>query len=421
MTPGAREPKVRVEEVTFPPIRHERLTDRRVEHPPPSDTYSLAIRGWAGGNRQSVTHFELMHRGMVLETVAAQDEGGLALNISALDLPYRFRVVIRAVLEDGMRAPVAALSGTRAPLPEAPAPGPSPVLITMIGRSGSTAVSNLLCHHPDFAGYRTWDTETHVVSYWTAVLRALARPASYERQLQADTLDGSWWTGVPSPSPAFPAEEPGLRALAREGVEALAAFCRSQIGMTAASLAAAAGRPEARYFVEKAQADQLRSVAEVAAELDPRTREIVLVRDFRDVACSMLAYSRKKGFRGFGPKAGASMEETIRWLSFHGAGGLVDYAQRRGARAHLLRYEDLVERPAETLTKVLTHIGADARPQTVTAMLEGLAAERERRDSHATTSSAERSVGRWRDELDADQQALAEHLFRPQLDALGYE
>jgi hypothetical protein len=418
--PGPGEPKVRVEEVTFPPIRHERLTDRRVEHPPPSDTYALAIRGWAGGNRQSVTHFELMHRGMVLETVPAQDEGGLTLNVSALDLPYRFRVVVRAVLEDNMRAPVAALSGTRAPLPEAPASGASPVLITMIGRSGSTAVSNLLCHHPDFAGYRTWDTETHVVSYWTAVLRALARPASYERQLQADSLEGSWWLDDRA-SPAFPADEPGLPALAREGVEAIASFCRAQIGLTASSLATAAGRPEARYFVEKAQPDQVRSVAEVAMELDPRAREIVLVRDFRDVVCSMLAYSRKKGFRGFGPRSGASVEETIRWLSFNGAGGLTAYAERRGARAHLLRYEDLITHPAATLTDVLAYIGVDARPQTVAAMLEGLAAERERRDSHATSDSAQRSIGRWREELDPDQQALAEHLFRPHLDALGYE
>jgi hypothetical protein len=381
----------------------------------------VPIRGWARGNGQAVTHFELVHRGTVRETVAAQDQGGIALNVSSLDLPYKFRIVVRAVLEDGMRAPVAALSGTRAPLPEAPAAGPSPVLITMIGRSGSTAVSNLLCNHPDFAGYRTWDMETHVVSYWTAVLRALARPASYERQLEADTLDGSWWIGMPAPSAACPIDEPGLPALAREGVEALAAFCRARIGMTASSLAATAGRPDARYFVEKSQPDQLRSVAEVAAELDPRTREIVLVRDFRDVACSMLAYSGKKGFRGFGPQAGASMEETIRWLSYNGASGLVDYAERRGARAQVLRYEDLVTRPAEALTEVLTHIGADDRPQTVSAMLEALAAEGERRDSHATTDSAQRSVGRWRDELDADQQALAEHLFRPQLDALGYE
>ena len=160
----------------------------------------------------------------------------------------------------------------------------------------------------------------------------------------------------------------------------------------------------------------------MSEELDPRTREIVLVRDFRDVACSMLAYSRKNGVAADSARSdGASIEDTIRWLSHHGASGLVDYVERRGARAHVLRYEDLITRPERRADRgARVHrrgrAAADRRP-----MLERLAAERERRDSHATTDSAQQSLGRWRRELDADQQALAEHLFRPHLDALGYE
>ena len=165
----------------------------------------------------------------------------------------------------------------------------------------------------------------------------------------------------------------------------------------------------------------MRSVAEVSEELDPRSREVVLVRDFRDVACSMLAYSRKLGAQVFGPGSGGTIEDMIRWLSHHGASGLVGYAQRRGDRAHVLRYEDLVTRPEATLTAVLDFIGAGAEEDTVAAMLGALAQERDRAADHATTTSAEQSIGRWRNELDAGQQDLAEHLFRPHLDALGYE
>ncbi len=434
MAPRAVEPRVRIEEVKFPPIRHERLVDRHVD-PVTSDAYALKVRGWAIGNGQPVTAFELVHRGIVLDTRPALPNPALAglrpddefagqsrieLAASILELPYDFRVVVRAVLADQARAPVAALSGTRAALPGAPAPGPCPVLLTTIGRSGSTAVSNLLCHHPDFAGYRTWDTETRVVTYWTSVLRALARPASYERQLNAaGPLDGNWWAGEQPPNPDL-ADDPALVALGGTGVEALASFCRAQIALVGASLAEAAGKPDAQYLVEKTQVAWGRSVAEVAEELDPRTREIVLVRDFRDMACSMLAYSRRKGFQGFGPKAGASIEETIRWLG-GGANGLVDYVGRRRAHAHVFRYEDLVTRPAPALTEMLEYIGADARPPTVALMLERLGAEPEHRGSHATTDSTQESSGRWRRELDEDQQALAEHLFRPHLDALGYE
>ena len=429
-------PRVTIDEVTLTPVHPERLADRDLDHPrldvtPPentSDIYALKVGGWAIGKRQPVTHFELMHRGVILERVPAlpgDDElaGKIELAVSSLDLPYTFSVAVRAVLEDQTRARIATLSGTRVPIPGAPGPGPSPVLVTTIGRSGSTAVTILLCHHPDFAGYTPWDTETRVVSYWTAVLRGLARPASYERQLQQPGGPGwvNWWVGAGQPNPEIPRNDPALPFLGREGVEAMAAFCRSQIGRVASSLAAVSGKPGARYFVEKAQIDRVRSVAEVSEELDPRAREIVLVRDLRDVACSMLAYSRRTGVQGFGPQPDSPIEDTIRWLSETNAINLVEYVEHRGAHAHLLRYEDLITRPEAALTDALEYIGADARTQTVAEMLARLGAEGDRRAVHATTDSAQNSIGRWRHELDADQQALAEHHLRPYLDALGYE
>ena len=436
MTPRAVEPLVQVEEVTYPPLHEDQLVDRHIESGAASDIYALKVRGWAIGSRQPVTHFELAHRGMVLEKVAALPSPELAalrpddqyagqsrveLPVSSLDLPYRFHLVVRAVLADQTRARVAALTGTRAALPGGPATGPGPILLSTIGRSGSTAVSNLLCHHPDLAGYRTWDAETRMVSYWTSVLRALARPAGYERQLEAaGHLEGNWWLGEAPPDPEF-ADDPALAVLGVDAVEAAASFCRSQMGLIGSWLVAASGKPGARYLVEKAAPHWVRSVAEMSEELDPRTREIVLVRDFRDVACSMFAYTQRRGFTGFGPRPGASMDETIRWLSAGGASSLVDYIGRRGAQAHVFRYEDLITRPAAALAEMLEYVGVDARSQTVAAMLERLGAESARRDNHATTASPEKSLGRWRHELDADQQALAQHLLRPQLDALGYE
>jgi hypothetical protein len=349
-------------------------------------------------------------------------QSGIRLDVSALDLPYRFRVNVRAVLADGARAPVAAIAGTRAPLRGAPGPGPAPVLITMIGRSGSTALSNLLCHHPDVAGFRTWETETRVVTYWADILRFLARPQSYERQLNAGPdLTGDWWAGARPPYPEPPDDAEGLRAVGLSGVEALASFCNSQIGLVTGALASSAGKPGARWFVEKAAPEMLRSTAEVMEELDPRTREVLLVRDPRDMACSMRAYSRKRGFQGFGPSKDASIEDTIRWLSHSGAAGLVEYMQRRGPRLHVARYEDLVGRPRETLISLLEHIGASTDPDTVTEMLARLATERTQRAEHATSDSVQSSVGRWRSELTPAQRELAETLFRPHLEALGYD
>ena len=423
-------PKVRIADVTLSPTRPYGLSDRDIDTPAPgelSDAYCLRIGGWVIGNGQSVTAFELVHDSTILETVPAlpsfEDEHGarIALAISSIELPYEFRVAVQAVLANGTRGRVARLTGTRAPLPAGPTEGPTPVLITTIGRSGSTVVSNLLCHHPDFAGYRPWETETRMLSYWASVLRGLARPASYERQLQQPLGPGMqhWWVGEP-PHANLPAEEPGLAVLEGKAVEGLADFCRSQIGLVGRALAGTARKPEAGYLVEKAQPDPVRSVAEVCEELDPRTREIIVVRDLRDTVCSMRAYSQKTGVVGFGPGNGATMEDSIRWLGEVSAKSLVDYVERRRDAAHLLRYEDLINRPRDTLAAVLRFAGADAAPATVGAMLDRLAGERARFESHATTDSARHSLGRWRRELDEAEQALAEEVLRPQLDALGY-
>ncbi len=429
---------MRIEEVTYPPIRHERLVDRHLEEPRPhaaEDLYAFRITGWAIGNRSPVVGVEVAQRGDVIAATPVHarpdmrdrmpdavnaEQSGIRLSVSTLDLPYQFRIVVRAVLADETRSPVAAIAGTRAPLRGAPGPGPAPVLLSMIGRSGSTALSTLLSHHPDVAGYRPWEAETRVVSYWAAVLRGLARPQSYARQIHADEITGDWWLGTRPPYPELPDDARALSAVGRSGVDALASFCNSQIGLVTGGLAASAGKPGAQSFVEKSELSTLRSTAEVMEEIDPRTREVLLIRDPRDMACSMLAYAEKKGTRGFGP-AGGSIEDMIRWLSFRGTSGLVDYMQRRGRRLHVVRYEDLVADPGETLTAVLKHIGVSAGPDTVAVMLEKHAAQDDRRANHATTDSAVSSVGRWRHELTASQKDLAETLFRPHLGALGYD
>lgn len=439
---GAHESPVRIEEVAYLPNRRERLLDRHLDEPRPGDTpgerFAFRISGWALGNHSPLIGVEAVHRGVVIAAAPAHErpdlrdrspeiphaaQSGIHLAISALDLPLRFRFNVRAVLADETRSPIAAITGSRAPLQAAPGPGPAPVLLTMIGRSGSTALANLLCDHPDIAGYRTWETETRVVSYWTDVLRALARPHSYERQLNAGaTLAGDWWTGRRPPYPAPPNDDLALDAVGRSAVDVLASFCSLQVGLVTKTLASIGGKPDASWFVEKAEPAMLRSVAEVMEELDPRTREILLVRDPRDMACSMHAYSsRKQGIPGFGPGPGASIEDTIRWLSFNGITGLADYMTRRGGELHVVRYEDLIGDPETTLIGVLEHIGASRDPGTVADMLEQLAAQEERRAEHATTDSTARSVGRWRNDLTPAQQELAGELFGPQLAVLGYD
>jgi hypothetical protein len=390
-----------------------------------SDTYSMGISGWARGRSQEVTRFEIVHGTKLIEAVPplSTDSGTARFQtaISSLDLAYQFQFVVRALLADGSRARMAVVRGSRQALPSAPFPGPVPVLVTTIGRSGSTMVCSLLAQHPDCVGYRTWDFESRMVSYWIAVMRALTRPASYERQFVRPLPVGSpqWWTGDPA-HVRLRLDEPGIGVFGREGVEGVARFCRDQIGHLGTSLAAAAGKPGARRLVEKTQPGT-RTVAEMAQELDPATRELVLVRDFRDTVCSMRAYSNKTGASDFAPAADVSLGDAIRWVGQTAAKLLSEYVERRRGAAHVLRYEDLILRPEQTLTDVLDFVGLESSSEIVARMCRQLGAYQDERRGHATTPSPDESVGRWRRELGADEQVIAEEVLRPYLNAFGYD
>ena len=87
-------------------------------------------------------------------------------------------------------------------------------------------------------------------------------------------------------------------------------------------------------------------------ELYPSAKEIFLVRDFRDMACSILAFDRKRGFAGFGRPDGAATRSTCAMELREMALDLrKQLGHDRRDRAHLVRYEDLVLRPIETVAR----------------------------------------------------------------------
>ena len=134
-------------------------------------------------------------------------------------------------------------------------------------------------------------------------------------------------------------------------------------------------------------------------EFYPKAREIFLVRDFRDMVCSMFAYNAKTGLVGFGYKDAKNdedfcerkREEAFRFLKSW---------KSHSRNAYLLRYEDLVLHPAETLQSTLDYLGLDSSQATVERMLQQAAtSHQEGQQFHQTASNPRASIGRWRADL----------------------
>ena len=247
-------------------------------------------------------------------------------------------------------------------------------------------------------------------------LRAPAR-------IPAAAWTGDWWVGQRPPTPTSPTTSPALAALGRS------ASRRWRRSAARRSVSSGARSPPPPASPAPGTWSRRRSPTHAALRR-PRCRRSSIRVAARSCWCATSATWRarcsrtrtRRGRADSGPRQDASIEDMIRWLSDNGASGLVDYMERRGAARTWC-----ATRTSSTEPRRDAHAGCSstsarrAARDTLAAMLAALAAERDAAPSHATTDSA---GSRWvagATSSTRGQQELAEHLFRPHLDALGYE
>jgi Sulfotransferase family len=393
-----------------------------------SESWTLDVRGSAVGRDRPVVHVELESDGRVLHVAPCDSPRpalaaerpelpaatGFYATLGALDLQQEFEVRVTAVLAGGEHAPIATIRGRRAPLATSFRPRRSPLMLTGPGRTGSTIFMQMLAAHPEIVVWPPFDEEPRVATYWIEVLRALARPDSFLRQVApAGNLNDDWWLGGRDPRPRGLSDKEVQRWLGDGAVEDIAAFAQARIDALYERVAAESGRPGAPYFAEKLRND---IVSDLAWELYPDAREIVLVRDPRDVLCSILAANRKRGDR-------PPPDDVLRWIEEDFTvriSTVADSWVRRRERAHLLRYEDLMLHPAETLTSTLVGLGLEAGDAAVEGMLASAGESLPGMDRHRTTADVARSIGRWRRDLDPPLVEACERRLAGAIAAFGY-
>ncbi len=179
------------------------------------------------------------------------------------------------------------------------------------------------------------------------------------------------------------------------------------------------GKGPVRCFAEKSLPDQL---PDVFRTIWPGTREIVLVRDIRDVLASMLSFNAKRGTASFGRELLADDEAFAVQLAADLA-RLVESWERRRDEVLLVRYEELVLDPHPTMAAVAAHLGLDAAPATVARVIGEASRPAAELDAHRTSSDPAASIGRWRHDLAGQAPGLlarCDELFTPLLEQLGY-
>ena len=417
----------------------ERLSSFGIDGPVPGGeasggaSYALDIRGWVAGRASSAVAVELFHNGRCLwqvplherphlESVTAGDApalSGFYATVNTLRLAPEFTITVHAVLADESRVEFAAVRGRRDPLRPSFEPRLAPLMVTTLGRTGSTILVGLLEAHPEVVAYPPFEDEPKVASYWIEVLLALSEPASYRRQLTPGReLNSTWWLGTQMPMPRARWPRALHEWVGATAVETLAGFCQERIEALYEQVASEYGVANPRYFAEKYWATS--TIPSFMWELYDDPREVFVVRDFRDMACSMRAFDEKRGFKAFGRQQAADDEHHIVNQLAPRVASLLSEWQLRSKRAHLVRYEDLVARPAETVSAMLSYLEVDSSPATVEAVSRTMTESGRRMEEHRTAPDAAASVGRWRREMDPELQRASEAAFGPALETFGY-
>ena len=185
-------------------------------------------------------------------------------------------------------------------------------MLSSLGRSGSTWLMKMFAAHPEIVTMRRFPYESSAGKYWMHAMKVLSDPANLELSAHLDTFHSDrWWAGS---NPYFDApaiDDPERGAwLGREHVERLARFFQETVEQWYLTVARSQGQEAPRYFAEKHLWPNFLPM--LIRELYPGAREVFLVRDFRDVACSALAADARRGYAGFGREPHMSEEEYVR-------------------------------------------------------------------------------------------------------------
>lgn len=281
----------------------------------------------------------------------------------------------------------------------------TPILVTAPGRSGTTLLMRLLARSPAIVAAELVPYELRQLSYYSVAFNVLTQGADLEQSTHPDRLEGDGFHIGFNPfhsqqyARAFRAEAP-LRDFYDQYVPDRLAVCMRDLVQTFYQrLAQDKTKLNARYFAEKGN-NLHRPTRDFTRRLFGRVRELVILRDPRDVLCSHVAY-----FSSPPEKAYAQLTHAARQL-------LAIRGEQRDD-IHFLKYEDMVRGDAACFAALSAFLETDIRADEGDEGQDVFA-------RHGTSVSPAASIGRWRVHLSREQRDRCADEWQRFLNTFGY-
>jgi Sulfotransferase family len=314
-------------------------------------------------------------------------------------------IEVRVASADGVLVPGGTVKLPRPCLPASPL---LPVMVTSSGRAGSTILMKHLSQFPEIVMAMAYPFEVKLVDYYSAAFSVLAAPEDREHSTDPGTMFGEKFRSVIGSNPytrsGHHGDSKATRTLTRHFFDermpaALAETFRNLMLEYYTLLKRDQDKPLVRYFAEKITLDERSRRG--ARILFDAVREIVIVRDPRDLLCSAKAFWKV-------PSA-----EALQFVT-QSSSRLEAIFRSEDKNTILIKYEDLVVKPARVLERVADFLGV-GKVNTSESDRDG-----DFFKVHSTSASPQSSIGRWRVDLSKEEIELCEKRTRSYMETFGY-
>jgi hypothetical protein len=418
----------------------EFLTGFSIDEPTVNKCYNwpfINIAGWVVGKNRLITEVEVTLETLYLplqttsvgvprpdvakflSNIPESKNSGFFSRFSVVGLPPRFEILVNAIDVDREVIPMATIQveaeGEAGNDSQEVSRYLQPILLSALARSGTTWLMRLLISHPAIVGYPRYPYELHVAGYAWHACRVLAAPSGLTGLSHPDLF----WFDLQriSSNPFFSPHLDDLTDWFKdEYIKQILSCHQFAIESFYRHLSLKNFKRDALFFAEK---QVVPYYSWLAWDLYPRTREIFLVRDWRDVFCSILAFNNKRGIVTFGRETVNSDIDFAHRLK-KGISNIYKQYSMRSNKTLLVRYEDLIFKPYEELKRIFEYIGVDSESVVVNTVIEQANRPDPLLQQHRTSHSEQESVGRWKRDLSPELQEAINAIFQEHLQAFGY-
>lgn len=431
-TISLNERSIRIKSISRAEVQDDRLIDWNLDTPRDGNVFTgqtIAFKGWAlpsdtgvdyvqvGWGHHILDKTKLFDRSDVLAQYRIDNKEikcGFAFFCNSYTLSELYPLRVEAVLENGEIILLYSISLTLDSRQGKLKNMMKPCALVSMDRSGSTFLMNVLGRHPKLTCYKQYPFEAWSIHYWMRTLLNMTTPLDVE-----PPGDSRFWSSKVDNQVSFhnnvlfgsfQQNDETARWLSEDYAGELALFCHRSIASLYEEIAAMNGVKNSSCFVEK-----VRPTAEALLYLNqhPNCKQIILVRDFRDYACSYF------NFFGLGPYA--DFKEMITEKIGPTIWRLYEMYMMDKNSSLLLFYEDLVRDPQAVLETVLKYLEVDSSPALLKEMLARTEKDRQNvKKKHITAGTAEQSIGRWKKDLAPECLDLLNEVTKAPSEAFGY-